>query len=67
MSTEITTPSAAVAKKGKILLMDDEELVRDVARAMITVLDHEVQCATDGKQAIELYRQRKDSETRSTW
>jgi len=61
MSTEMTTPSAAVAKKGKILLMDDEELVRDVARAMITVLDHEVQCAKDGKQAIELYRQRKDS------
>lgn len=61
VSREPAAPATAAPKKGKILLMDDEELVRDVARAMITVLGHEVECAADGRQTIDLFRQRRDS------
>lgn len=61
MSTEPAAPAAPAPKKGRILLMDDEAIVTDVATAMITVLGHEVECAAGGEQAIELFRQRKAS------
>jgi len=49
------------AKNGRILLMDDEELVRDVAQKMIMALGHEVQCAGDGETTIDLFRQARES------
>lgn len=42
---------------GRILVMDDEEVVRKVIRAMLNVMGYEVKCAEDGIRAIELYRQ----------
>lgn len=44
-------------RKGKILIMDDEAMVRDVARAMITTLRHEVACAEHGEEAVMMYLQ----------
>lgn len=44
-------------RKARILLMDDEELVRNVAREMIASLGHEVVSAEDGRQAVDLFRQ----------
>ncbi len=56
-----TTASAAVGtKKGRVLLMDDEEMIRNVAREMIEALGHDVVSAEDGKKAIELYRQARE-------
>lgn len=41
---------------GTVLLVDDEESVRDVASAMLHELGFEVISAVDGSQALELYR-----------
>jgi CheY-like chemotaxis protein len=54
----VTTTSAAVGtKKGRILLMDDEEMVRNVAREMLAALGNDVVCAEHGKKAIDLFRE----------
>ncbi|MDA8082243.1 MAG: PAS domain S-box protein [Nitrospiraceae bacterium] len=42
--------------RGKILVMDDEELVRNVSGDILTALGYEVSFARDGKEAIDLYR-----------
>jgi len=42
--------------KGRILVMDDEEAVRDVARGMLEVLGYSVALAKDGSEAIEYYK-----------
>jgi PAS domain S-box-containing protein len=47
--------------KAKIMIMDDEKLIRDVTSAMLNLLGHEVIPAKDGKEAIELYRQHSDA------
>jgi len=43
--------------KGKILVMDDEEAVRDVAREMLESFGYTVALARDGEEAISIYRQ----------
>ena len=49
------------ARKAKIMIMDDEKMVRDITMAMLIVLGHEVILAADGKEAIELYKRHADS------
>jgi PAS domain S-box-containing protein len=44
-------------RKGRILLMDDEGIVRDIAGVMIRSLGHEVELAEDGEKAIDKYRE----------
>ncbi|HYL92430.1 MAG TPA: ATP-binding protein, partial [Alphaproteobacteria bacterium] len=46
---------------GKILVMDDEEGLRKLLSRMLTRLGHEVQCASDGAEAIVLYETAKAS------
>ncbi len=46
---------------GKILFMDDEESVRDVAGEMMNRLGFDVEFVTDGTAAIEAYRRAKES------
>jgi CheY-like chemotaxis protein len=46
-----------VSGKGKILVMDDEEAVRDVAKEMLESFGYTVALARDGKEAIAIYRQ----------
>lgn len=47
--------------KGKVLVMDDEESVRDVAGAMLKSLGYSVVFACDGAEAAELYRSEGES------
>jgi len=42
--------------KGKILIMDDEEMVRNVTQEILTSFGFQVECARSGFEAIELYR-----------
>ncbi|MBF0500356.1 MAG: DUF3365 domain-containing protein [Candidatus Riflebacteria bacterium] len=42
--------------RGKILVMDDEELVRNVSGYILTSLGYEVDVAKDGKAAIEMFK-----------
>ena len=46
---------------GKILVMDDEELIRDVARDILKSLGYETDLARDGAEALDLYRKAKNA------
>jgi two-component system cell cycle sensor histidine kinase/response regulator CckA len=43
--------------KAKVLIMDDDEMVRDVVNEMLTKLGHEVILASEGKEAIKSYKE----------
>jgi PAS domain S-box-containing protein len=53
-------PRATVANprngKGCVLVMDDEEFIRGVARDMLGHLGYSATCARDGAEAVELYK-----------
>jgi PAS domain S-box-containing protein len=51
-----TEEARFVTGKGRILVMDDEEAVRDVARGMLETLGYTVSLAKDGAEAIECYK-----------
>jgi len=57
---EHTTITSAT-RKGKILVMDDDNLVRSLAGEQIKTLGHEVEYAKDGMDAIEKFILAKDS------
>jgi CheY-like chemotaxis protein len=42
--------------KGKILIMDDEEIVGDIAKQMLVFLGYDVVLVKDGKEAVSLYK-----------
>lgn len=48
---------------GRILVMDDEKSIRDLASEILCLLGYEAVVAEDGAQAIELYRSSKESST----
>jgi two-component system, cell cycle sensor histidine kinase and response regulator CckA len=48
---------AREARRCRVLVMDDEEMVREVARAMIASEGHEVAAAADGDVAVTLVEQ----------
>ena len=50
-----------LAGRGRILVMDDERLVREVAGRMLVRIGYEVTTAKDGDEAIELYRSARES------
>ena len=45
-----------VIGSGKALVMDDEEMIRDLAREMLSFLGFQVVFARNGEESIELYR-----------
>jgi len=47
----------SAARKGRILLMDDDEIVRDITGEMIRSLGHEVEFAVNGEEAIARYQE----------
>jgi PAS domain S-box-containing protein len=53
--------SVAKPGKGRVLVMDDEEALRNLARAMLGKLGYEVAVAADGREAIEMYRSAKEA------
>lgn len=42
--------------KGRVLVMDDEQMIRQITGDMLTHLGYEVDFAADGEQALEIYR-----------
>lgn len=54
-STEKNLPG-----KGRILVMDDEDMVRDVAVQMLAMLGYEVDESAEGKETIERYKKAAD-------
>ncbi|HIJ90989.1 MAG: PAS domain-containing protein [Desulfobulbaceae bacterium] len=47
--------SIAQVQHAKILIMDDDEVLRELARDMLSHLGHDVVVAQDGEEAIRLY------------
>ena len=56
-SSVTVSESVKALRKGRILLMDDEDIIRNIVGIMIRSIGHEVEMADDGKEAIEKYRQ----------
>ena len=50
-----------VAGRGKVLLVDDEEIILDVSREVLRFLGYDAAFAKEGGAAIELYRKEKES------
>jgi len=53
-------PVPEIAGGGTILLVEDEEMVRDIAKSMLTRLGFTVLEAKDGVEAVEVFRQRQE-------
>lgn len=51
----LKTPLAVVNGSGRVLVMDDEEVVRDTAGAILDVLGYTAAYAKDGAEAIKTY------------
>ncbi len=49
------------AGRGKILVMDDEEIVRNVVGEILTTMGYEVAFAGDGQEAVALYGKAKET------
>ncbi|MBL8125073.1 MAG: sigma-54-dependent Fis family transcriptional regulator [Pyrinomonadaceae bacterium] len=47
-----------MAKKGSILICDDEEIMRDVLETILSTAGYKVDLAKTGEEALELYAQR---------
>lgn len=45
---------------GRVLLMDDDEMVRQMASAMLQTLGYEVEVASRGEEALEMYRKARE-------
>jgi PAS domain S-box-containing protein len=53
--------TVVIAGKGRVLVMDDEEMIRSVATVMLNSLGYMTTTARDGKEAIRLYREARDT------
>jgi PAS domain S-box-containing protein len=60
VSTEASLPAErphpAPARKARVLVMDDESVIRLVAQALLGSLGHDVEAAENGDAAVGLYR-----------
>ena len=44
-----------MSKKIKILVMDDEDIILDVANKMLKLMDYDVFCTKNGEETIDLF------------
>ena len=51
----------AKAGRGRVLVMDDEQLVRDVACRILKYLGYQCVAAQDGQEAVDAYRMALDA------
>jgi CheY-like chemotaxis protein/anti-sigma regulatory factor (Ser/Thr protein kinase) len=54
-------PNSNYGRSGKILVMDDEEIIRELAAELLTQLGYEVSLVKDGASAISAYKQARNS------
>jgi two-component system cell cycle sensor histidine kinase/response regulator CckA len=60
LSGEEKRPAAAVVPRhGRVLVMDDEERVREVLGQMLEGMGHAAELAADGQEAIEIFEKAK--------
>ncbi len=51
-----TVEDTFASGEGKVLIMDDEEIIRESVEQLLTYNGYEVECAKNGDEAIELYK-----------
>ena len=61
LTTEQKKENELIVGKGRILVMDDEPILRDVSGEMLRYIGYEVDFAENGKETIELYKKAKES------
>lgn len=57
---KIPVRPATLSAKGKILVMDDEKMIREMNKALLTRMGFEVELAEDGEMAIDLFQKARD-------
>lgn len=62
VSKDAVAPPAK-RRTGRILVMDDEEAVRDVLSAILKRLDYSVEATADGLAAIDAYKKSMEADT----
>jgi len=60
-SVETIQSEKPAIRTGRILLMDDEKMIRDLVEKMLNRFGYDVELAKDGAEAIELYKKATDS------
>ena len=51
---------STIKRTARILVMDDDKMIREAATKMLKLMGHSVETAPEGKQAIEMYKQSLD-------
>ena len=62
VSPEPAAEGKIISGKGRVLVMDDEEMIRTMLEDMLEIIGYEVECTSDGAEAIELFKSEKDSD-----
>ena len=57
ISRDVKVQAPGKAVRAVVLVMDDEEMILDLAKGMLTHFGHEVLQAKDGKEAIAIFRE----------
>ena len=52
----VSTVVEPVKGRGRVLIMDDEEMIREMAGDLIRELGYEVALAKDGMEAVDMYK-----------
>jgi len=53
-------PPEPLRGSGKLLFVDDEEMLRKVGETMLSLLGYEVVCASNGEEALDYYRRHQN-------
>ncbi len=61
ISNENEKEDKPLAGAGKVLIMDDDEAIRYTANQTLSFIGYEVECANNGKEAIEMYKTAKEN------
>lgn len=56
----MTGQNETLASRGLILLIDDEEVIREIGSEMLETMEMTCICAENGEKGLELFRKRKD-------
>jgi two-component system cell cycle sensor histidine kinase/response regulator CckA len=59
--TDVSKDEKIETGSGRILIMDDQEMIRDATGEILKNLGYEVETCIDGAEAVELFRQAKES------
>lgn len=62
-ANECVRRAPSPVQKAKVLMMDDDEMVKEVSKGMLSKLGHEFEFAPNGELAIELFQKARNANT----